>query len=109
MNDFNRRLIPIIRVTKEGALKTNIWEKKCKIEIASAAKAIHKIDQKKIQNAMESSDQEAARIVAAIMSPKKILGMANTKSLIMAKTEKSLKTAKVRSLRMAKKRSKQTP
>ena len=55
MNDFNRRLIPIIRVKEEGALKTNIWENKCKIEIASAAKAIDKADQNKIQNSIESS------------------------------------------------------
>ena len=30
MNDFNRRLISSICVTEEGALKTNIWEKKRK-------------------------------------------------------------------------------
>ena len=30
MNDFNRRMISSIRVTEEGALKTNIWEKKRK-------------------------------------------------------------------------------
>ena len=39
MNDFNRRMIYSIRVKEEGALKTNIWEKKCKREIVSAAKA----------------------------------------------------------------------
>ena len=44
MNDFNRRMISIIRVTEEGALKTNIWEKKHKRDIASAAKAIDKSD-----------------------------------------------------------------
>ena len=48
MNDFNRRMISRIRVTEEGALKTNIWEKKFKREIASAEKAIDKTDQKKI-------------------------------------------------------------
>ena len=37
----------------------------------SAAKAIDKADQKKIQNAIESSEQEAAIIVAAILSPRK--------------------------------------
>ena len=47
MNDFNRRMISSIRVTEEGALKTNIWEKKHKREISSAAKAIDKADQKK--------------------------------------------------------------
>ena len=35
------------------------------------AKEIDKADQKKIQNAIESSEQEAARTVAAIMSPRK--------------------------------------
>ena len=39
--------------------------------MASAAKAIDKADQKKIQNAIESSGQEAERIAAAIMSPRK--------------------------------------
>ena len=71
MNDFNRRMISSIRVTEEGALKTNIWDNKRKKEIASAEKSIDKADQKKIQNAIESSDQDAARIVAAIMSPRK--------------------------------------
>ena len=71
MNDLNRRLIYSILVTEEGALKTNIWGKKRKREIASAAKAIDKVNQKKIHNAIESSKQEAARIVAAIMSPRK--------------------------------------
>ena len=71
MNDFNRRLISSIHVTEEGALKTNILEKKRKIEIASAAKAINKADQEKIHNAIEYSEQEAARIIAAIMSPRK--------------------------------------
>ena len=52
MNDFNRRLISSIRVTEEGALKTNMWGKKRKREIASAAKAINKVGQKKIQNAI---------------------------------------------------------
>ena len=47
MNNFNRRMISSIRVTEEGALKTNIWEKKRKREIASAAKSIDKADQKK--------------------------------------------------------------
>ena len=42
MNDFNRRMISRIRVTEEGALKTNIWEKKRNREIASAAKSIDK-------------------------------------------------------------------
>jgi hypothetical protein len=71
MNDFNRRLISSIRVTEEGALKTQILEKKRKREIASAARAIDEVDQKRIQDAIESSEQEAARIVAAIMSPRK--------------------------------------
>ena len=52
MNDFNRRMISSISVTEEGALKTNIREKKRKREIAPAAKAIDKADQKKIQNAI---------------------------------------------------------
>ena len=71
MNDFNRRLISSIRVTEEGALKTNMRGKKRKREIASAEKAINKVGQKKIKNAIESSEQEAARIVAAVMSPRK--------------------------------------
>ena len=37
----------------------------------SAAKAIDKFDQKKIQNSIESSEQKAERIVAAIVSPRK--------------------------------------
>ena len=64
-------MISSIRVTEEGALKTNIWEKKRKIETASAAKAIDKSNQKKIQNSIESSEQESEMIVAAIMSPRK--------------------------------------
>ena len=48
MNDFNRRMISSIRVTKEVTLKTNIWENKRKRERASAAKAIDKDNQKKI-------------------------------------------------------------
>ena len=48
-----------------------MWVKKRKREIASAAKAIEKVGQKKIKNAIESSEQEAARIVAAVMSPRK--------------------------------------
>ena len=56
MNEFNRRMISSICVTEEGALKINIWEKKRKIEIASAAKAIDRADQIKIQNAIESSE-----------------------------------------------------
>ena len=48
MNDFNRKMISSIRVTEEGALKTNIWEKKRKREIVSAAKVIDKDYQKKI-------------------------------------------------------------
>ena len=52
---------------EEGALKTNLWGKKYKREISSTAKAINKVDQKKIQNAIESSEQEAAIIVAAIV------------------------------------------
>ena len=48
-----------------------MWEKKHKREIVSASKAIDKDDQNKIQNAIESPEQEAARIVAAIMSPRK--------------------------------------
>ena len=71
MNDFNRRMISSIRVTEEGALNTNIWGNKRKREIASAAKVIDKINQKKIQNAIESSDKEAVGIVAAIMPPRK--------------------------------------
>ena len=47
MNDFNRIMISSIRVTEEDALKTNIWGKKRKREISSAAKAIDKSDQKK--------------------------------------------------------------
>ena len=43
MNDFNRRMISIIHMTEEGALKINIWEKKRKREIASEAKAIDKV------------------------------------------------------------------
>ena len=72
MNNFNRRLISSIRVTEEGALKTNMWVKKRKREISSALKAIDNVNQKKIQNAMESSVQEAARKVAAIMSTIKV-------------------------------------
>ena len=72
MNDFNRRLISSICVTEKGALKTNIWKKKRKIEIVLAAKAIEKVNQKKIQSVIESSEQKAARIVAAIMSPRKV-------------------------------------
>ena len=45
--------------------------KKRKREIASAAKTIDNINQNKIQNAIESLEQEAARIIAAIMSPRK--------------------------------------
>ena len=71
MNDFNRRMIYSICETEEGTLKINILEKKRKREIASAAKEIDRADQKKIQNAIESSEQEAERIVAAIMSPRK--------------------------------------
>ena len=71
MNEVNRRMISSIRVAEEGAPKTNIWEKERKREIASVAKAIDKPDKKKIQNAIESSEQEAAIIVAAIMSPRK--------------------------------------
>ena len=71
MNNFNRRLIPRIRATEEGTLKTNIWEEKHKREIASAAKSIDKVDQNKIQNDIESSEQEAAKIVPAIISPRK--------------------------------------
>ena len=67
INDFKRRMISKILVTEEGALKTKIWENKRNREIASAAKAIDKANQKKIQNAIESSEQEAARIVAAII------------------------------------------
>ena len=48
MNNFNRKLISSIRVTEEGALKTNIWVNKCKREIESAAKSIDKVNQKKI-------------------------------------------------------------
>ena len=48
INDFNRRLISSIRVTEEGAFNTNIWEKKRKREIVSAAKTIDNIKQKKI-------------------------------------------------------------
>ena len=58
MNDFNRRIISSICVTEEGALKTNVWEKKRKREIASASKEIDKADQKKIQNTIEYSEQE---------------------------------------------------
>ena len=47
MNDFKRIMISSIRVTEEGALKINIWEKKRKREIASATKAIDKANQKK--------------------------------------------------------------
>ena len=47
MNDFNRRMISSISVTEEGALKTNIWGKKRKIEIASVAKAIDKAIKRK--------------------------------------------------------------
>ena len=50
MNDFKRRLISSIRVTEEGTRKTNLWGKKRKREIASAEKAINKVDQKKMQN-----------------------------------------------------------
>ena len=91
-------MISSICVTEEGALKTNIWEKKHKSEIASAEKAIDKAYQKKIYNAIESSEKEAARIVSAILSPRKSLRMAKAKSLRMAKTEKSLRKAKVRNL-----------
>ena len=52
MNDFNIRMIIRICLTEEGALKTNIWEKKRKREIASAAKEIDKANQKKIYNAI---------------------------------------------------------
>ena len=52
MNYFNRILISRTSVKEEGALKTNIWEKKCKRDIASVAKSIDKDDQKKIQNAI---------------------------------------------------------
>ena len=52
---------------------TNIWKKKRKREIASSAKAIDKAYHKKIQNAIESSEQEAANILAAVMSPRKEL------------------------------------
>ena len=48
-----------------------MWVKKRKREIVSAAKAIDKVCHKKIQNAIESSKKEAARIVAAVMSPRK--------------------------------------
>ena len=58
-------------MTEEGALKTNILEKKRKREIVSEAKVIDKADQKKIQNAIEYWEQEAARIVAAIVLPRK--------------------------------------
>ena len=55
MNDFNRIIISSIFVTEEGALNSNIWGKKRKIEKASAAKSTYKDDQNKIQNAIESS------------------------------------------------------
>ena len=71
MNDFQRIMISSIHVTEEGALKTNMWENKRKRQIAAAAKSIDKVNQNKIQNAIESSEQEAAGIVAAIMSPRK--------------------------------------
>ena len=71
MNHFNRRMIYSICVTEEGALKTNIWEKKHNREISSAALAIEEANQKKIHNSIESSEQEAARTVATIMLPKK--------------------------------------
>ena len=48
MNEFNRRMISGISVTEEGALKTNIWGKKRKREIASVSKVIDRDDQKKI-------------------------------------------------------------
>ena len=64
-------MISSIRVTEEGPLKINIRENKRKREISSAAKSIDSSNQKKIQNAIESPDQEAERIVAAIMSPRK--------------------------------------
>ena len=47
MNNFNRRLISIIRVIEEGALKTTKLGKKRKREIVSAEKAIDKINLKK--------------------------------------------------------------
>ena len=50
MNYFKRRMNSIICVTEEGALKTNIWEKKKNREIMSAAKAIDEAYQKKIHN-----------------------------------------------------------
>ena len=40
-------MISSICVTEEGALQTNIWEKKRKREISSSEKAIDKDDQKK--------------------------------------------------------------
>ena len=57
MNDFNRMMISSISVTEEGALKTNIREKKRKREIVSESKSIDKINQNKIQNAIESPEQ----------------------------------------------------
>ena len=44
MDNFNRRLISIIRFTEESALRINILEKKRKREVAAAAQVINKVD-----------------------------------------------------------------
>ena len=44
INKLNISMISKSCVTEEGTLKTNIWGGKRKIEIASAARAIYKVD-----------------------------------------------------------------